>query len=189
MPFSFFKSFNGLEPNLLRECHSKSLKEGSKKRVIDFIRQNIDSDITNIEQNDRGHFTVMHDRIHPNPDLTQFGEGLQRIFKIALLFAGAKNGVLIIDEFENAIHASLLDKVVTLLYELSVQFNVQVFISSHSKECIDAFALSKTIPSSEISAYALVKTDGKLKSHYFSGDRLNDLVQSINFDLRGKVAS
>ncbi|MET3135669.1 AAA15 family ATPase/GTPase [Undibacterium sp. GrIS 1.2] len=188
-PSVFSSPFNGLEPNLLRECHSKSLKEGSKKRVIDFIRQNIDSDITNIEQNDRGHFTVMHDRIHPNPDLTQFGEGLQRIFKIALLFAGAKNGVLIIDEFENAIHASLLDKVVTLLYELSVQFNVQVFISSHSKECIDAFALSKTIPSSEISAYALVKTDGKLKSHYFSGDRLNDLVQSINFDLRGKVAS
>ncbi len=92
---------------------------------------------------------MVHGCINPNPDLTMFGEGLQRIFKIGLLFAGAKNGVVIIDEFENAIHASLLSNVVVLLHELAIQFNAQVFISSHSKECIDAFALCENIPKSD----------------------------------------
>ncbi len=184
-PSVFSSPFSGLEPELVRECHSKSLKEGSKTRIIEFIRENIDNNIDNIEQDDHGHFTVLHKTITPNPDLTQFGEGLQRIFNIGLLFAGAKNGVLIIDEFENAMHASLLNKVAELIYELAYQFNVQVFISSHSKECIDAFATSNKIPPSEISAYTLLKKNGNIKCNHFSGDQLHDLVENIDFDLRG----
>ncbi|HHM1300128.1 TPA: ATP/GTP-binding protein, partial [Klebsiella pneumoniae] len=41
-------------------------------------------------------------------DLTSYGEGIQRIFYIALSFAACRNGVLFIDEFETAIHYSLL---------------------------------------------------------------------------------
>ncbi len=188
-PSVFSSPFNGLEPSLLKECHSKSLREGSKELIMDFIRDNIDSNIVNIEHDDMGHFTVLHKKIAPNPDLSMFGEGLQRIFKIGLLFAGAKDGVLIIDEFENAIHASLLHKVADLLYKLSVKFNVQVFISSHSKECVDAFALSDTIPNDKVSAYSLVKDEKGLRCHYFAGDRLQKLIQNIDFDLRGKAAN
>lgn len=187
-PAVFSSPFSSMEPELLRESHSKSLKDGSKEAIITFIRENIDADIRNIEQDDHGHFTVDHARIKPNPDLTQFGEGLQRIFSIGLLFAAAKNGVLIIDEFENAIHASLLGKAADFLYQFACKFHVQVFISSHSKECIDAFATSGSIPPDEISAYALVKAGGALKCHHFSGSRLHDLVQSVDFDLRGKGA-
>jgi predicted ATPase len=185
-PSVFSSPFSGLEPELLQDCHSKSLKVGSKEQVIEFIRQYVDPHINNIEYNDNEHFTVLHDRIQPNLDLTKFGEGLQRIFKIGLLFAGAKNGVVIIDEFENAIHASLLKKVVVLLYDLAVLFNVQVFISSHSKECIDAFALCDEIPQSELSAYSLMDNDGVLKCLHFSGERLHDLIESIDFDLRSR---
>jgi hypothetical protein len=184
-PVVFSSPFTGLEPGLLNDCHSRSLKEGSKRQIIDFIRESIDSGITNIEQDDRGHFTVIHDHLNPNPDLTKFGEGLQRIFKIGLLFAGAKNGVVIIDEFENAIHASLLSKVTGLLHELAIKFNVQVFVSSHSKECIDAFALNKNIPHSDVAAYSLLNKDGSLICQHFPGERLSSLIDSIDFDLRG----
>jgi hypothetical protein len=184
-PSVFSSPFSGLEPDLLKDCHAKSLKEGSKQLIIEFIRSNIDSGITNIEQDDRGHFIVIHDAIDPNPDLTKFGEGLQRIFKIGLLFAGARNGVVIIDEFENAIHTGLLVKVTTLLHELANKFNVQVFVSSHSKECIDAFALNEAIPESDISAHSLIEKDGSLICQSFPGERLSSLIESIDFDLRG----
>lgn len=186
-PSVFSSPFNGLEPELLSDCHVKSLKAGSKDAIIKFIRDNIDSGITNIEQDDRGHFTVIHETINPNPDLTKFGEGLQRIFKMGLLFAGAKNGVVIIDEFENAIHAKLLTKVTDLLYLLANKFNVQVFISSHSKECIDAFALNEQIPHNEISAHSLIEKENSLICQSFTGDRLHALVDSIDFDLRGGI--
>ncbi|MCI5123001.1 MAG: hypothetical protein D3925_00620 [Candidatus Electrothrix sp. AR5] len=187
-PSVFASPFSGLDPGLLRECHSKSLKEGSKEVIIEFLRDYIDAGIRNVEQDDFGRFTVIHENINPNPDLTIFGEGLQRIFKIGLLFAGAKNGVVIIDELENAIHASLLPKLVKLINELSLKFNIQVFVSSHSKECIDAFAKSENIPEKDLSAYSLVESEGEIECFYFSGERMHKLVDSISFDLRGEVS-
>ena len=184
-PSIFSSPFNILEPSLLADCHSKSLREGSKEIVISFIRQYIDSDIKNIELDDHGRYTVIHEKIKPNPDLTMFGEGIQRIFKLGMLFAGAKDGVLVIDEFENAIHASLLPRVIELLYQLCLKFNVQLFVTSHSKECIDAFALSDIIPKNEISAYALINT-GKIEAVHFTGERLSTLVSAVDFDIRGK---
>lgn len=181
----FSSPFNVLEPELLSECYSKSLNEGSKETIIDFIKEHVDLDIKNIELDKQERYRVIHAKIIPPPDLTLFGEGLQRIFKMGLLFAGAKNGVLVIDEFENAIHASLLPKLTKLIYELSKRFNVQVFITSHSKECIDAFAQDKFIPKTEISSYALIREE-KIEAIHIPGEKLNSLIEKIDFDLRGK---
>ncbi|MBF0463954.1 MAG: AAA family ATPase [Nitrospirae bacterium] len=177
-----------LNPKLLMDCHRESLKAGSKKMVIDFIKKHIDNAIQNIELNDIDRFTVVHDTMVPNPDLTVFGEGLQRIFKMGMLFAAAKNGVVLIDEFENAIHASLLPKVVLLVYKLAVEFNVQIFLTSHSKECIDAFAMCEDLPKDDLSAYSLVKKDNEITCVYFSGQRLARLIDVMDLDLRGSVS-
>jgi hypothetical protein len=185
-PSIFSSPFSILEPELLADCHSKSLKEGSKELIIEFIQENVDNAILNIELDDVGRYTVLHRDIKPNPDLSMFGEGLQRIFKLGTLFAGARNGILIVDEIENAIHASLLPKVANLLYRLSVKFDVQLFISSHSKECIDAFIRSNEIPPDDLSAYALTKNNRAVIAYQFSGAELNALVTSTDFDLRGK---
>ena len=183
-PSVFSSPFSGLDPELLKTCHSISLKEGSKQTIIEFIQKHIDPHIQSIELNDHGRFTVVHETISPNPDLTMFGAGLQRIFKLGLLFAGAKNGVVIIDEFENAIHTALLPKLVHLIHELAIQFNVQVFLSSHSKECIDHFTLNESL-TKDLSAYALVEKDGTFTAVHFSGKRMAELIDLIDFDIRG----
>ncbi len=184
-PSVFSSPFSGLDPELLRSCHSQSLKEGSKHCIIQFIIDHIDPGVQGIELDENGRFTVVHKYISPNPDLTKFGEGIQRIFKIGLLFAGAKNGIVIIDEFENAIHASILPKLIQLIYELACQFNVQLFLSSHSKECIDAFTRCPQLPLSDFSAYGLVEHNDGIQCAHFSGPRLNELISTIDFDLRG----
>ncbi|MCI5156984.1 MAG: hypothetical protein D3906_00830 [Candidatus Electrothrix sp. AUS1_2] len=184
-PSVFSSPFSGLDPELLRNCHSQSLKEGSKQAIIKFITDHIDSGIQGIELDENDQFTVVHKYISPNPDLTKFGEGIQRIFKLGLLFAGAKNGVVMIDEFENAIHASILPKLIKLVYDLACQFNVQIFLSSHSKECIDAFTQCPDIPLADFSAYGLVEQNGSIQCAHFSGQRLSELITTIDFDLRG----
>lgn len=184
-PSVFSSPFSGLDPELLRNCHSQSLKGGSKQTIIKFITEHIDSGVQGIELDENDRFTVVHKYISPNPDLTKFGEGIQRIFKIGLLFAGAKNGIVIIDEFENAIHASILPKLVKLVYDLACQFNVQIFLSSHSKECIDAFTQCPDLPLTDFSAYGLVEQNGSIQCAHFSGPRLSELITTIDFDLRG----
>jgi AAA15 family ATPase/GTPase len=67
---------------------------------------------------------------------------------------------------------------------LAVKFNVQVFITSHSKECIDAF-VNNEFKNDEISAYLLENKDNKITTKYVGGDRLKYLIENIGLDIRG----
>lgn len=118
-------------------------------------------------------------------DITNYGEGLQRIFYIALGFAASKNGIICIDEFETAIHYSLLIKFTKFVQQLAEIFNVQVFLTSHSKECIDAFLLNG-YSNEDISGFLLQTDDsGKIVTKNVQGDRFRKLIDTINLDIRG----
>ncbi|MBG6243325.1 MAG: ATP-binding protein [Candidatus Symbiopectobacterium sp. Dall1.0] len=79
--------------------------------VIDFMKRVEESiiDIRYTEEMDVKRFLVdSKHSLDRSFDLTSYGEGIQRIFYIALAFASCRNGVLLIDEYETAIHFSLL---------------------------------------------------------------------------------
>lgn len=119
-----------------------------------------------------------------NFDLTSYGEGIQRIFYIALSFAACRNGVLFIDEFETAIHYSLLLEFTKFTQELSERFNVQLFLTSHSDECIKAF-LENGYKNEDITGFQLSKVDGKVKVKRAEGERFGYLVKNVDLDIRG----
>lgn len=68
------------------------------------------------------------------------GEGMRRVLQIVLKLVNARDGLLLIDEFENGLHYSVQPKVWTMLFELAEKLNVQVFATTHSWDCIKAFA-------------------------------------------------
>ena len=115
-------------------------------------------------------------------DITKYGEGLQRIFEIALLLAYCNNGVLCIDEIDSGIHNKLLKKFTKFVLDLASEFNVQVFVSTHSKECVDAFA---ALDSEELMAYKMkFKEDQSLDFRFIGGKRLNEMVEDMDIDIR-----
>lgn len=75
------------------------------------------------------------------------GDGLGRFLSIALAFYEARGGMIFIDEVENGLHHSVLENVWKDLSRLSREFDVQVFATTHSNECLvaarDAFASMK----------------------------------------------
>jgi AAA15 family ATPase/GTPase len=71
--------------------------------------------------------------------LRSFGDGLNRLFGISLALANCKDGVLLIDEIENGFHYSILPDVWKLIFKTAKDLNVQVFATTHSKDCIEAF--------------------------------------------------
>lgn len=176
--------FSMHDPTVLARVHEKAVERGAKQRVIDFINKWVDSGLRNIELvNEFRRFWVSHDDPSRNLDLTHFGEGLQRVFMIGLLFAYAEHGVVLIDELENALHTSLLQDFSRFLHELAIEFNVQVFVTSHSKECIDAFVLNE-FKLDEVSAYVLVQRNGKTAFIHRSGPQLAELLEIANVDIR-----
>jgi AAA15 family ATPase/GTPase len=71
--------------------------------------------------------------------LKSYGEGLNRLFEIALLLVNCENGILLIDEIEIGLHYSVLPDVWKLIFKTAKDLNVQVFATTHSNDCIEAF--------------------------------------------------
>jgi hypothetical protein len=71
--------------------------------------------------------------------LRSMGDGLTKLFHIALAVASAPRGVLLIDEFENGLHWSVQAKLWIALVRASRDFTVQVFCTTHSRDCIEGF--------------------------------------------------
>ncbi len=71
--------------------------------------------------------------------LRSMGDGMLRLFHIILALVNAKNGMLLIDEFENGVHWSVQPKIWDVIFRLAKQLNVQVFATTHSKDCVSAF--------------------------------------------------
>lgn len=171
--------------DVLMEANEAALQVGIKTKVIKFITEFIDRRIENIELVDKfNRFIVSHQAFNPAPDLSTFGDGIRRIFEICLLFAGVRGGVLLIDEFENAIHRDLLAPFARLVLELAKDMNVQVFLTTHSKEAIDAF-INSGEHAEDTAAFVLRSSDDDTTIKRFGGNELLRLHKALDLDLRG----
>lgn len=71
--------------------------------------------------------------------MRSYGDGLNRVFCLALSIINAKDGLLLIDEFENGMHHTVQYDVWRVLFRLAKSLNVQVFATSHSWDAVEAF--------------------------------------------------
>ncbi|WNL30711.1 AAA family ATPase [Aliarcobacter cryaerophilus] len=184
---TMFKSPYFYSHNDLLNSHAISVEKKVLEDILVFIRK-IDNSIEKIELIEHygvKRFSVTSSKFDKAKDLTSYGEGLQRIFEIALSFAYCKNGILLIDEIETAIHKSLLIDFTEFIQKFAEKFNVQVFITSHSKECIDAFVKNDYKNNNDLMAYLLKNNNESFSYKYIDGKRLKILVDDINLDIRG----
>lgn len=180
------------QPEEMYQLYTKAIETKSSgvmvfDKVLEFVRR-VDPGIKNIflvDENGERSFRVDSERFQDrNMELSSYGEGIVRIFELALSVSNCKNGVLLIDEFETAIHYSLLVEFTRFIHELADEFNVQIFITTHSKECIDAFVKNQ-YRNDEISAYLVNDAREESNIKNITGENLEYLVDSISFDLRG----
>ena len=77
-------------------------------------------------------------QVRPIP-LRSLGDGVGRMLGVALSLVSARGGVLLVDEVENGIHFTAQEQLWQLIFGLAHQLNTQVFATSHSWDCIEAF--------------------------------------------------
>jgi len=80
----------------------------------------------------------LKNQANPIP-LNSMGDGILRILQLVLGIQPAAGGILLIDEFENGLHFSVQEKLWELIFELAKTLNIQVFATTHSWDCIEAF--------------------------------------------------
>ena len=81
------------------------------------------------------HGDIGFDRLLPLPLM---GDGLGRLASLLLGIASAEGGMVLIDEIENGLHHGTMHKVWKLIDDAARRFNVQVFATTHSRECVTA---------------------------------------------------
>jgi AAA15 family ATPase/GTPase len=98
---------------------------------------------------------------HPIP-LPLMGDGMLHALSIALAMVNSQDGLVLIDEIENGLHYSVLTDVWKMIFQTSQKLDVQVFVATHSDECIKA----------AYEAVESLKCYGSLKLYRF--DRIKD---------------
>lgn len=133
----------------------------SEKRVLELVREIAPVErITSIQRTSRRSDRIIllklenHDQPIP---LKSMGEGISRVIQIALTLEsnfdkdnqmgmtsifqshGDTQNYLFIDELENGIHFAALKGVWEFIFKIAELRNIQVFVTSHSWDCIEAF--------------------------------------------------
>lgn len=95
--------------------------------------------------------------------LHAMGDGLRRMFHIGLAMATASKGILLIDEFENGLHWRVQQELWAALGKAAQEFDVQIFATSHSRDCIRGFiSASKNAGIDDAALYRLERKSNEI---------------------------
>lgn len=124
--------------------------------------------------------------------LSTYGDGIKKVLSIANAIAQSAGGILLIDEIETAIHSKYYDEIFNFIIKAAVQYDVQLFITTHSIEAVDGLLNTRVTngkynDSEEIIKLITIRKDplsGKTLSRTMSGKEVFDKRESFNFEVR-----
>jgi len=97
--------------------------------------------------------------------------------------AQCEGGVLFIDELESAIHPKALKSLADWIFFAAKDLNVQIFMTTHSLECIDA-VLASDLSTSDLSLFKLRSKESQTSCKRISGKILKDIRYELAQDVR-----
>jgi AAA15 family ATPase/GTPase len=104
------------------EIVNKLLKQIFNIEKIDIIKNNI-------MLQEKGQYKLLSD----------FGDGLKHFLYIITVLLSHSNTTIFIDEIENGIYYENFDELWKIILDISKEQNIQIFITTHSKECIESY--------------------------------------------------
>lgn len=111
-----------------------------------------------------------------------FGDGLKKVLTLASAITRMRSGVVLIDEFETGIHKRALVQVARWLAAVTRRYEVQVFLTTHSSEAIDALVEAQG-DYDDISAYRLEHYRDSVYVKRFQGEDLHQLKTNQGMDI------
>jgi AAA15 family ATPase/GTPase len=94
------------------------------------------------------------------------GDGIWRLLGVALALVSAREGVLLVDEIDTGLHYSVLVDMWRLVFETARSLEVQVFATTHSRDCYEALAAVTEANRTEISIQRIER--GKVEAIGFT---------------------
>jgi AAA domain, putative AbiEii toxin, Type IV TA system/AAA ATPase domain len=116
--------------------------------------------------------------------ITQMGQAFNRLFRIYVDVIASKAQVLLIDEIENGIFSDLMPKIWAGLMELCAREGVQIFATTHSRECVMAAqAASQARGQDDLALFRLQRVKGEIEAIRLGGEHL-ELAAEMGLEVR-----
>ncbi len=137
-----------LELSSMREMWNKVLSESREGEVVQSLKI-LEPDVADIfllSSSDydgwgRSKFLVgFEDQKRKRIPLGSFGEGMRRMLALSLSLNQAQGGILLVDEIDTGLHYSILGDMWLLVVNAAIQYDLQVFATTHSLDCIRGLA-------------------------------------------------
>ena len=139
-----FVTQDSLERGSMSEMWDKVITEGKEQDVVDAMRI-LEPTLTSIafmsgdrpyRVGPRGGILVGFEGTRRRQPLGSYGEGMRRLLALSLALATTQNGILLIDEIDTGLHYSIMGDMWLLVVEAARRYNIQVFITTHSFDCV-----------------------------------------------------
>ena len=93
------------------------------------------------EHGARGGIVAKLDGVDARVPMGSMGDGVWRLASIALALVKARGGILVVDEIDTGLHYTVMDSMWKLVREGARRLNVQVFATTHSRDCVESLAV------------------------------------------------
>ena len=134
---------------------------------------------------DRGRRVIVQIAGETTPvPLQSLGDGVARLFGVAVALANSRDGFLLIDEAENGIHHSVQQDFWRLVLLAAQQHNVQVLATTHSWDCVVGFAkAASNLPDAEGVLYRIQRNGQRLRAVEYPESELM-IAANYNIEVR-----
>ena len=170
------------------------IKNEDYKEICIRILQQFDPEIKDLlllrdENRSRAIEYIKHATLGNMP-LSTYGDGIKKVLLLANGIARGAGGVLLIDEVETAIHSKYYDDIFRFLVKAAIQFDVQVFITTHNLEAIDALLSTQDYDKQDkednihVLTFKKEPSSHKTYSRVLSGRHVHENRKKFDFEVR-----
>ena len=164
--------------------YSEIVQQGQKGDLCDSLRL-IHPELEDVEVlvNERGTYLSGLATSGKRYPIQAFGGGMVRLLRLYLSVFTSQNSVVLIDEIENGLHYTVLHDMWRKVRSWSERWNVQIFATTHSRECIQAAIDAFEDSSDDLAIHNLYRRDGILAAANFTGEPLTT-AEELDIELR-----
>ena len=176
-----FKSSNKSTKKSYDKNYGKIIDDELEDILDNYIKE-FDSNITKFRIKNSQPFCQKDGNFY---NINEFGDGLGKFISLILLILTSKDNIILIDEIDNGIHYTNLDKIWEIILKISKEQKVQVFATTHSKECIESYArVARKLEDEEITFIELCKREDEIKAFVYPYDWFIDEIEQEH-EVRG----
>lgn len=172
--------------HIVGDPFGNTIRDLKRKEKAVSLLQYFDENITDLRYiNDNSRYIPVVENVKKGMlPLAVYGDGMKKVLTLLDAVVSAENGVVLIDEFETAIHTSIMEKCFRFLIKMAETLHVQMFMTTHSLEAVDKFLEAGNGYLDEIKVIRLKNTGKNTSARILDGVSAKNDRERYDVELR-----